>query len=74
MLFRSDVFHDKVLKDTLLRGNVFGISRLFQLDNVVEFSFKARDQVKLYSIAHADLTQYLDNNPGVHIRLYEHPY
>lgn len=58
----------------LSRGGLFGVRRLFHGPADPPRIFVARDRVGLYAVDHAGLREYLDRNPGLHIRLFNHPW
>lgn len=70
----ADVYRENDLISTLTKGSLFGVRSLFKESEAYLFSIIARDDVRLYYIGHEDLGKYLDTNPGVHIKMYHHPY
>jgi CRP-like cAMP-binding protein len=69
-----DVYRGRVLIETLSKGGLFGVKPLFKAHARKTFSFVAREETSLYCIGHADLTGYLDINPGVYVKMYHNPY
>jgi CRP-like cAMP-binding protein len=64
-----DVCQDNDLIDTLTEGELFGVACLFSENNPNNFSFIAKNNVRLYYIEHSDLKKYLDQNPGAFIKM-----
>ena len=65
-----DVCRDNNLIDTLTEGELFGVSCLFSENDPTNFSFIAKNNVRLYYIEHSNLKKYLDQNPGAFIKMY----
>ncbi|MCF8109311.1 MAG: cAMP/cGMP-dependent 3',5'-cyclic-AMP/GMP phosphodiesterase [Desulfohalobiaceae bacterium] len=68
------VYQGERLLDTLRVGDLFGIRAFFSGTGRSAYRFQTLDAVELYRIENAALGQYLDNNPGVWVRLYQYPY
>jgi len=69
-----EVYHGRVLIDTLTTGGLFGVKTIFKVKGETTFSFVAKEETFLYCIEHADLKRYLDTNPGVYIKMFHIPY
>lgn len=69
-----DVYRENELISTLTRGSLFGVKSIFKESKEYLFSIIAKDDVRLYYIGYEDLGKYLDENPGVHIKMYHYPY
>jgi CRP-like cAMP-binding protein len=69
-----DVYRENDLITTLSKGGLFGVRSAFNENEISVFSLVARDDLRLGYIEHGELRKYLDKNPGVHIKLYHHPY
>lgn len=69
-----DVWQDDNLINTLTEGGLFGVKCLFNENDQYNFSFIAKDNVRLYYIEHLDLKKYLDRNPGAFIKMYHITY
>lgn len=69
------VYRGRVLVDTLAKGGLFGVKDVFNKRKGKKiFSFIAQEETWLYTIEHADLERYIDNNPGVYIKIYHFLY
>jgi len=69
-----DVYLENELISTLTKGSLFGVKSVFKESKEYLFSIIAKDDVRLYYIGHENLRKYLDENPGVHIKMYHYPY
>lgn len=65
-----DVYRNNKLIDTLTEGALFGVSCLFSENDPADFSFIAKNNVRLYFIEHSDLKKYFDQNPGAYTKMY----
>jgi len=70
---RVDVYHRRSRIATLSRGDLFGVKKIFR-PKEKNFSFVAGEKTALYFIEQDGLRRYMEDNPGVYVKLYHSPY
>lgn len=60
--------------NVLGRGDLIGIKDIFVKGSLKGFSFRALDEVKLYSIDRQIMEDFLDQNPGLYIKFFHYQY
>ena len=69
-----DVYHRRSRIATLSRGGLFGVRKIFRPKEKKNFLFVARGKTALYCIEHDGLKRYLEDNPGVYVKMYHSLY
>lgn len=69
-----DVYHRRSRIATLSRGDLFGVKKIFRPKEKKNFSFVAGEEAALYFMEQDGLRRYMEDNPGVYVKLYHSPY
>jgi CRP-like cAMP-binding protein len=69
-----DVYHRRSRIATLFGGDLFGVRKIFRPKEKKNFLFVAREKTALYCIEPDGLNRYLEDNPGVYVKMYHSSY